>query len=101
MVGNRKLSVQAVWILSAFVNGPDDEYCGADLMRLTKLPSGTIYPLLIRFEEANYLSSRWETDEPKSLGRPRRRIYRITSSGHKAFQSAAAEYETVRSLGWI
>ena len=53
---------------------------------------GTLYKALDRLERAGYLSSRWEdplvaADE----GRPRRRFYRLTSSGETALAEATSE----------
>lgn len=52
---------------------------GYDLSRETKLASGTLYPILIRLAEREYLETRWEpTDQP---GRPPRHVYRLTDAG--------------------
>jgi PadR family transcriptional regulator, regulatory protein PadR len=46
---------------------------------------GTLYKALARLEDAGLLSSRWEDHEvAEEAGRPRRRLYRITSSGQAA-----------------
>ena len=46
---------------------------------------GTLYKALARLEDAGLLSSRWEDHEvPEEAGRPRRRLYRVTSSGQAA-----------------
>lgn len=61
---------------------------GYDLMQLTGLASGTLYPILMRFEKAGWLASSWEKADPKEEGRPRRRFYRITGAG----QTAVVQY---------
>jgi len=58
-----------------------DEISGAEVGRATKLASGTLYPILMRLEEAGWVESRWETEDPHELGRPRRRLYQITGVG--------------------
>ena len=46
---------------------------------------GTLYKALARLEDAGLLSSRWEDHEPAAeAGRPRRRLYRVTSAGQAA-----------------
>lgn len=43
--------------------------------------SGTVYPILLRLEQAGWLESEWETADPVLLSRPRRRLYRLTGLG--------------------
>jgi PadR family transcriptional regulator, regulatory protein PadR len=58
---------------------------GFDLMRVTELPSGTIYPILRRLEASGLVRSRWEEDDTaQSEGRPRRRYYAPTAEGRAA-----------------
>jgi DNA-binding PadR family transcriptional regulator len=64
---------------------------GAQLMRLARVSSGTLYPILLRFEKAGLLESRWEVEAPESLGRPRRRFYRMTQSGAQVAREALGE----------
>jgi len=76
-----RLTLQGMKVLQAFVDNPSIEISGADIQRLTGLFSGTLYPILLRFENAGWLNSRWEQVEPSKVGRPRRRLYRILSTG--------------------
>lgn len=46
-----------------------------------RLPSGTIHPILARFEGLGWLESRWEEASPQEEGRPRRRYCRLTQGG--------------------
>ena len=62
---------------------PATELSGAEIAKHAKLASGTLYPILMRLEEAGWLKSRWEAGDPTLLGRPRRRLYRITAKGVK------------------
>ncbi|MGE0645814.1 MAG: PadR family transcriptional regulator [Nitrospira sp.] len=55
--------------------------CGADLLKITNLSSGTLYPILMRFENYNLLESEWEDVQPNEVGRPRRRLYKSTPHG--------------------
>jgi PadR family transcriptional regulator PadR len=79
--GNRAISFQSAKVLNAFINDPSRELAGADLIIGAQVPSGTLYPILLRFEDAGWLKSRWETGDPSVKGRPLRRLYRITGAG--------------------
>ena len=46
--------------LLAFLEAPGGWRYGYDLMRVTDLSSGTLYPLLARLTEDDWLESRWE-----------------------------------------
>lgn len=62
---------------------------GFDLMRLTGLPSGTMYPLLRRLEAGGMVRSLWEAKtEAHGEGRPRRREYVLTGVGEAALAEA-------------
>jgi PadR family transcriptional regulator PadR len=60
-------------------------------MRFTSLASGTLYPLVYALEEAGLLNSRWEAESPQSLGRPRRRLYKITALGEQVARAEGAD----------
>jgi DNA-binding PadR family transcriptional regulator len=51
---------------------------------------GTLYKALGRLEELGFLASRWE-DAAAVEGRPRRRLYELTSAGAVAAEAALAE----------
>ena len=73
-------------------------------MQQARVSSGTLYPLLMRLEECGILESEWETIEPKQMGRPRRRLYRITGSGAEFARTALEPFSgtletNVRSFG--
>ena len=70
---------------------------GADIMRATRIPSGTVYPILFRFEEARLLDGDWENIDPSKEGRPRRYVYRLTGQGERV--ARAALNEVTQSLG--
>jgi DNA-binding PadR family transcriptional regulator len=68
-------------VLGVLLAAPGEDRYGLELIRLTKLKSGTLYPLLDRLEDAGLLISRWESEAESTSGGPRRRFYRLTSSG--------------------
>jgi PadR family transcriptional regulator len=80
------LSYNATLVLQALTEG----YAyGFDIMRVTHLPSGTVYPLLRRLEASGLLESSWEeTEAAHDEGRPARRYYRATAAGRAALAEA-------------
>ena len=70
---------------------------GFDIMDATGLPSGTVYPVLRRLEDARLVRSVWEAQrEAHEDGRPRRRLYELTKAGRDA--AAEAEERVERLL---
>jgi DNA-binding MarR family transcriptional regulator len=82
-----QLTPQTIRVLTALYNEPGS--AGADVCKQTGLPSGTVYPILSRLEEAGWLRSSWETGDPSALGRPRRRFYTLTAEGAREGQRGA------------
>lgn len=78
-----RITSQGLKVLAELMSSGSEELSGAEIARQTKLASGTLYPILFRFEEAGLLASRWEEGDPRDLGRPRRRLYRMTPLGVK------------------
>ena len=95
------MSSQTLKVLGALCSSPRDELSGADIARLTNLHSGTLYPILLRLERAEWLRSRWESGDPSELGRPRRRFYRVTALGAKRTREALRELRPIfRRFVW-
>jgi PadR family transcriptional regulator PadR len=76
-----RMSLQTMKVLEAFLEDPATELAGADVQKRSGIASGTLYPILLRLETAGWFVSRWETVDPTSVGRPRRRLYRLTPGG--------------------
>lgn len=86
-----RLSLQGIRVLQMFVASPSEDFAGTDVRKATGLSTGTLYPILLRFEEAGWLTSKWENVDPSAAGRPRKRLYRISSSGcAKAYEVLAS-----------
>ncbi len=85
------LPTQAV--LRVLIEDPDAEHYGLELGAAAGLPSGTIHPILARFEGCGWLESRWEDVDPSAEGRPRRRYYRLTPNGAVQARAALARAE--------
>ena len=68
----------------------DEAIWGLNISASTGRPTGTVYPLLVRLEQAALVTSDWEpaNDRPG----PRRRLYALTPEGHhwagKLFETA-------------
>jgi DNA-binding PadR family transcriptional regulator len=78
-------TTQGLMILECFLYNTSTPLSGADIARQTGLLSGTIYPILKRYDK-NYrwLKSNKEKGDPKILGRPLKTFYRITQDGENA-----------------
>ena len=86
--GEPRITWPTLKVLGALLLPGYEELSGADISRATKLASGTLYPILFRLERIGWLESRWEDGEPKALGRPRRRLYRVTELGAQSARAA-------------
>jgi PadR family transcriptional regulator, regulatory protein PadR len=85
------ITTQTLRVLRPFLENPGGEIAGVDVIRSSRLASGTAYPIMLRLERHGLLSSRWEEGDPARLGRPRRRYYTITPYGAATARQAFAE----------
>jgi DNA-binding PadR family transcriptional regulator len=77
-------------ILAELAADPEAHRYGLDLGTTTGLPSGTVHPILARLEGLGWVESGWEEVEPRDVGRPRRRYYRLTPEGARSAERALA-----------
>ncbi len=86
----KRITYPAACVLEALANG---KVFGLDIIEHIGLPSGTVYPLLRRFEQAGLVESSWETPE-EAFGnrRPKRRNYQLTEEGRKARANVRERY---------
>jgi DNA-binding PadR family transcriptional regulator len=90
------LSYSAAVILQATANGY--QY-GFDIMDITGLPSGTVYPALRRLEEMGLVVSKWEKQTvAQQEQRPPRKYYEVTKSGKDALSEAVSRYRFLDRL---
>jgi DNA-binding PadR family transcriptional regulator len=95
-----RLSKEGLRVLAIFHEaGGRAELCGADIRKATGIRSGTLYPILLRFEEAGWLTSRWEKVNARAVGRPRKRLYKISGAGAAKVREVAREFEPGR-IAW-
>jgi PadR family transcriptional regulator len=91
----KSLSHAATAVLQAVANGHGH---GFDIMRITGLASGTVYPALRRLEDAGWLRSRWEDHRvARNELRPARKYYEITKAGAVALTAALDRYRGLAS----
>jgi DNA-binding PadR family transcriptional regulator len=88
-----KRSVQAGWVLREFLGHPGEPQHGYGLMETTRLPSGSVYPLLARFFREGWLTRTIE-DTPRSPGRLRRTLYTLTPEGEQAAREYVAALDS-------
>lgn len=80
MTRSRSLSPAARAVLALLAEAVPGWSHGYDLCHRAGVKSGTLYPLLIRLEQQNYLEAQWLPPEP---GRPPRHVYRLTATGRR------------------
>jgi PadR family transcriptional regulator, regulatory protein PadR len=95
MSGDSKLTHTAALVLKVIHGG--SRY-GFDIMEKTGLPSGTVYPILRRLEQAELIQSKWEPGDAQELQRPQRRYYRLTRSGERTLVKATQRYPLLENL---
>ena len=87
----KRITYPAACVLQALSRG--NSY-GFDIMEVTGLPSGTVYPMLRRFDRDGLVESSWETPEhAHGERRPRRRQYKLTTVGTDALGRASERYK--------
>ena len=92
-----RLTHATALILQALASGSRH---GFQIMDVTGLASGTVYPVLRRLERAKAVVSEWEgPDDAGAAGRRRRRVYGLTSDGQQIAERARERLaETQRVL---
>ena len=84
------LSFSGTAILQAVAH---EYHYGFDIMDVTGLPSGTVYPALRRLEASGLLRSRWEDeDTARNEQRPARKYYKLTVAGRQSLDAAVNRY---------
>jgi PadR family transcriptional regulator PadR len=72
---------------------------GFDIADVTGLPSGTVYPILRRLEDAGLLRSRWEAvQQARAEQRPPRRYYTLTGAGASSARAAAERFAALAAV---
>ena len=89
-MGKGFLTYSSAVILRAVANG---YLYGFDIIDVTGLPGGTVYPALRRLEDTGYLISKWEKHRiAQAEQRPPRKYYELTRPGQDALAEAVKRY---------
>ncbi|GGP09666.1 PadR family transcriptional regulator [Nonomuraea glycinis] len=94
-----RFTTPTLLVLQAFLADPREKRYGFELVQVAGLEAGTLYPILMRLEEAGWLESSWEEVDPRAEGRPRRRYYRLTAVGEESARVALAARAARLRLG--
>ncbi len=86
------MTTHTLAILAAMLTDPTKAWYGLELCEAAGLRSGTLYPTLARLERAGILDSTWENADPRTLGRPRRRLYEFTNAGRERAEMEIAHH---------
>jgi PadR family transcriptional regulator, regulatory protein PadR len=95
MTETRKISHTSALILQTIHSG---FMYGFDIMDITGLPSGTVYPALRRLEEDELIQGNWEDEKAAGSDRPRRRNYQLSRTGKDALGAALKRYPLLAQL---
>ena len=91
-----KITYSTVLVLEALARG---YHYGFDIIDATNLPSGTVYPILRRFENEGLVTSRWEAQGvAQREQRPPRRYYAVTADGEKLLAQTADRYRAAQEI---
>jgi DNA-binding PadR family transcriptional regulator len=89
-MGKGFLTYSSAVILQAVANG---YLYGFDIIDVTGLPGGTVYPALRRLEDTGYLISKWEKHSiAQGESRPPRKYYELTRAGQDVLVEAVKRY---------
>lgn len=98
----RRRTIPQAKVLAALLELRGEDAWGLEIASLTRLATGTIYPILIQLQADGLVESWWEDVDPSVVGRPRRRLYRLTGQGVERAverqQEVAARRPEVRLL---
>ena len=96
MSGGIRMTQSTAVVLQALANG---FVYGFDVMDVSGLPGGTVYPALRRLESAGMVESEWEEGGvAQEQGRPARKYYRLTEAGETALAGAAQRFRVLGLL---
>jgi DNA-binding PadR family transcriptional regulator len=91
-----RLTHTTALILQALATGSRH---GFQIMEVTGLPSGTVYPVLRRLEREGAVDSEWEDrQDARDAGRRRRRVYRLNGSGQLLAEQARQRLADTRRV---
>ncbi|MFE9687151.1 PadR family transcriptional regulator [Streptomyces sp. NPDC006285] len=75
------MTVAVAQVLRVFLEDTAQPRYGYELMQVTGFPSGKLYPIVARLQAAGWLIKEQEDIDPSVVGRPPRRMYRLSPDG--------------------
>lgn len=93
MTRARSLSFQTKKVLYALLEAGRQGAHGYEIMQDVGIKSGTLYPILMRLADQDFLEAEWR--EPEVSGRPPRQVYRLTVSGVELAKRNPPELQTI------
>ena len=91
------MTYQTALVLEAIAAG---RHHGWDIMDATDLPSGTVYPILRRIEDAGFVRAKWEPETTaRKEQRRTRRYYELTPAGRGQLAEARNRFRAMVTLG--
>ena len=81
MARNRRPSDTTIRVLAFLLNHQEREFYGLEIAQNTGLNAGTLYPILARLEQKEWIEGEWENINPSKEGRRPRKYYRLTNKG--------------------
>jgi DNA-binding PadR family transcriptional regulator len=91
-----KLSHTAAIVLQAIHAG---HVYGFNVMEMTGLPSGTVYPAMRRLERDGLIRSQWEAQSiADTEQRPARKYYKLTRSGKSTLEASQKRYPLLMKM---
>ena len=84
-----RYSPAAHLVLQHFLAAPSRWFHGYTLLKELDLPSGTLYPILMRLAEIGWMETRWESGP---TGRPPRHLYRLTTDAKAEVRALLREW---------
>ena len=95
-MGHKYLSYTMALILQALENG---YRYGFEVMTITGLASGTVYPALRRLEDAALIKSKWEKQSvAQAEQRPARKYYEVTKAGRGVLAEARQRFRLLEHM---
>lgn len=99
MSRTRRISDETQAVLRLFVDQPEQERFGLEVLNEAGLASGSLYPILHRLEARGILKSRWEPlDVATAASRRPRRLYMLDPRGASAAKELLAAWEHATQL---
>lgn len=86
-----RMSGPTIKLLRLLLDKPQEAVSGAAISKATGIGSGTMYPLLQRLEMASWIKGEWEDVDPSEIGRPKRRLYKLTGLGQNEARRELAD----------